>query len=493
MPKIPLYEETRIIPRAVPNMVDESKIDSPLTGVATATANIHATLEKHREADETTAVNEAVIAAERKKIEGINELRTQWMNNPDGYNKAASLYYSKIDEDAIAGLPSSRAKTAYRQTAAHKNNGLLSSDMAWENNRKVEVYAGRVETVANDLSSLAIRYGQEGRGIDELYNHADATTVAGSTFLSSDKIADVNRKLRNNIAEGWLGGIAEKSPSKAKALLDSGKYDEALGGDGINKVNRLIEHQTAHQRAMFNLAKAEENDRMEMARIANAQSMLKDVINNPSLDADAKSLSIAKAELEQRIPQSFAEDARRYIKASEINIDTDQRMIADIVQRMYDVNQIAQENPKQYQSGLMQIQSDIMNARADGKISKDMENKLIRQMTTITSNKNAEATRALSFGLGKARKDIEQRLSSAYWGDATRKLNDWMMSEDGQKVLKSKSKAEIENILSGRVSTIIKEGFLTQRDDALKSIERVRNGEPTQEKRRVIRFEDLPP
>ncbi len=238
MAKIPLYDDIVIMPRATPNLVDPTAIENAGSVARTASDVLGAYTElalKHKQALEVTAVNSSLIAGERQKIELIDAARKEASDNPDGFAKAFDQRLAKVDDDIMSGLPSQAAKDAYRKSAATKNLSYLEENLNWENRRKTEKYAESLEQSANNLNIMALRAGREGGNIDSLLRDADASTVAGATFLAADKLAEVNRKMRQGITENWIGGIIEKAPGRAKSILDSRKYDDALGADALER------------------------------------------------------------------------------------------------------------------------------------------------------------------------------------------------------------------------------------------------------------------
>ena len=183
----------------------------------------------HERANEATAVNDAIIAKQKDDLEYLDKVRKQNENNPFGFAKRLEPEMAKRDEERAKALPSERARKAYQETAKRLNLGIYEENFNWENTRKTQIYANRVQNSLDNINLLALRAGREGRPIEDVFKEVDATTAAAGGVLSTDKLMQINQSGRSDAAAFWIDGIVNTNPYEAQKILDSGKYDGALG------------------------------------------------------------------------------------------------------------------------------------------------------------------------------------------------------------------------------------------------------------------------
>jgi len=244
MAKIPEYTRSIIAPRQTSQLTDFSRIESAgMTerAVAKGLYEFSDLAEKHRIAQATTELNQAVIRNKKAKLDLVDQLKQQSMADPTDFAKKADEEFRKLDEQFMNGLTQPEAKQRFQLTSQEINLGFQDDNMRWQNNRQTEIHAERIEQSVSDLSPIAFRYGKEGRGIEEIKRDIDATLVASSTFLPPETTSKMKRKLYADMTETWMTGLAESNPAAARKALASRQYDEALGGDGIRKMSDYID------------------------------------------------------------------------------------------------------------------------------------------------------------------------------------------------------------------------------------------------------------
>jgi hypothetical protein len=191
-------------------------------------------VQQHKDAMDATWVNEAVIENKKRKLEIATEARKKRENNPTGFAKEFQKDLTKLDDELARNAPSATARKVFKETTARDNLSIYESDFNWENSRRASMYAQSVENSARNLQIMALRAGKEGKDIQDLLNDADATTVAGSTFVSNEQLGNMSRTMRRGIVTSYLEGVTDSNPYLAKKLLDSKKYDNDLGADALD-------------------------------------------------------------------------------------------------------------------------------------------------------------------------------------------------------------------------------------------------------------------
>jgi hypothetical protein len=256
MPRIPEYTQNIIRQRAVPNTVNFQAIEdagATMRGVAKITDAGAQLAIKIKEANDVTAVNDAVIAKQESDLEWLEEIKKQRQDNPFGFAKDIKPEFKKRDEEIIKNLPSSAAKRAFRDTSARLNLQNYQSAFNWENTRSTQIFASRIQNSIENNNLLMLRAGKEGKDPEQYLKNVDAATVAAGGVFAADKLADINQAGRGEGLKYYLQGMVDTNPQKVKEILDSKKYDDALGAEGVmsmyNKADAEIERQQAKYKA----------------------------------------------------------------------------------------------------------------------------------------------------------------------------------------------------------------------------------------------------
>jgi hypothetical protein len=239
MGSIPQYTRGIIRERPVASRFDPQAISDAGSMMRGASAVLGAGADlalRHKQADDMTAVNEAVIAKQKSDMEWLEQARKQRENNPFEFAKQIEPDLKKRDAEMAKSLPSSAARKAFMDTAGKINLQTYQSNFTWENQRKTQIYAGRVKNAIDNNNIMMLRAGRDGGDPDEFLKNVDAATVAAAGVFSSDKIATLNQAGRGEGLTYFLQGVIERNPYQAKKILESRKYDDDLGADGLSKL-----------------------------------------------------------------------------------------------------------------------------------------------------------------------------------------------------------------------------------------------------------------
>ncbi len=464
MPAIPEYTTSIVRRRATPNTVNMQAIDdagATMRGVSKATAMGAEMAQKYKDADDATALNDAIIAKQKSDLEWIDAQRKTREGNPDKFAKDIEPEIKKRDDEFMKNL-SGAAKRQFKPTAARINLQTFESNLNWENTRKTQIYASRIQNSKDNLSILAYRAGQEGKPLDDILNNADATVVAGSGVFAPEQLSNLRQDVRKAVIMNNLQGLMESDPAKAKEIIKSRKYDSDLGPDGVMRLTENAE--AAEKQKKYDMLAAQEADAVTL--IAN-QNQLMDEIQQETINIDEKVLKINQMELNGQIDGDFATKSRRYLSSLEkIDSVTDSQKMSEILTRVYDMNSISEVSQKDYLLGIQNIKEDIMVSRAMGDLSAQDETKLFNQIKTLTSAKISDATQQASYSFGAARGIINNSLPPELRGEATRRMFYEAQKLDEQKF----SKEEKELAYKNSAQKIVDEYNTKRRQTTLETI-----------------------
>lgn len=234
MPRIERYTRGIIKPRAVADTVNPRAISdavAPYAGAAEASGFVADKLDKFVQAQEATAVNEAIIKNKKQKMEFLDAKRKENMLNPTEFAKRIEPELKKIDDEMAQNLPTGRAKSAFQERMQQINLSAYENNFQWERTRQVEIMADRIEVATKNSADMSYLAGQSGALIDDIIKDAQATVVAAGTFLSPEAQRKSSQAIMESVYGSYLKGVGEKNPYEAIALLNDDKYISALGAD----------------------------------------------------------------------------------------------------------------------------------------------------------------------------------------------------------------------------------------------------------------------
>jgi hypothetical protein len=281
MPRIPEYTVGIVRERQTPNNFSMQKINDAgaamrgIAGITNAGAQLAIQM---KQADDATAVNDAIIAKQRSDIEWLETTRTQRQDNPFGFAKEIEPELKKRDDEIIKNLPSSAAKRAFSETSKRLNLQTFESNFNWENTRKTQIFASRVQDSIENNNILMLRAGREGLAPDEYLKNVDAATVAAGGVFAADKLADINQAGRGEGLKYYLQGMMESNPSRVKDILDSKKYDADLGADSILRLTKMAEEELERRKVKQiaeNMRFANIDDMFSMAASSGNETLMR--------------------------------------------------------------------------------------------------------------------------------------------------------------------------------------------------------------------------
>lgn len=185
----------------------------------------------YREANARNAtwVNEKAIEYKKELLDNLDGERQTRNKNPENFHKDFDSVMQKKADEYIKSAPSEAARESFRQTASEIRGGVYDNNLKWERERKVEMFGASVEKAGQDLASMAYRAGQRGESVTDLYRDADASAVAGSTFVAPEKVQQIQDTLHSTIAEAELAGKIEAKPEEAIKEINRGRYSGVQG------------------------------------------------------------------------------------------------------------------------------------------------------------------------------------------------------------------------------------------------------------------------
>lgn len=245
MGSIPEYTKGVIKPRAIAQTADPNAVrdaGSTFRGMAAMADVGYELAQKHKEANDKTALNDAIIAKQKDDIEFIYEQRKKNDSNPFDFAKRIEPELTKRDEERMKMLPSKEARNAYLESSKRLNLGIYEDNFNWENTRKTQIYAARIENAVKNNKTNAYMAGASGKPFQGFLENADATAYSAGGIFHDEKISDIRHEARTGAYTSWLEGVSESNPLEALRQIQSDDAKKMFKSpDEYIKVKEAIE------------------------------------------------------------------------------------------------------------------------------------------------------------------------------------------------------------------------------------------------------------
>lgn len=368
------------------------------------------------------------------------QYRKDWADDPaspDGLKWLQESRQQVIDELG-ADVPTLMNSKWVEKTTELATQSDLSNDL-WT------VQQNKVNTVSNVNSSIKNYLGmanEDGRAFGA--GKGDASSIMnyltageelhgfGNRTLGSAETNKLLETFDKDYVKSFVSGVAETSPDQAKALLDDPAIAERFTTDEKGEMIDQISKVRRQQQTAEDLSVTVNN------------GALTDIVNDPNTTFYEKRARIDELDMAGSISPTAAAKARRVLSSQEdLDTQTSTPVMADLVNKMYDLNSIADTNSADYLRGVRNIQEEIMEKQANGELKAKDATTLNKQLSGLTSSKLASATNTAGNEFYEANQLFKQ-LPPEFRGQATRQL---FYAGDGKQFTKQQYKTQAQVII----------------------------------------------
>lgn len=369
------------------------------------------------------------------------QFRTQYADdptNPEGL-KALKESRASISDELGANIPLLYGRQWQDKTIELGTQSDVSNEL-WATHQQ------RVNTVTN-VNGAIKAYLDSANKDGAVFGATDTTDFSGAmNFLTSrqqieqagggiigtTKTDELLKNYNKDYVKSFLSGVAETSPLKAADLINSPEIAQHFTteekGDMIDQINRVARQQKLQKQLTTTV-----ND-----------TGLTDLVNDDNSTYYEKRANIDRLELSGQISPGSASKARRVIKSTaDLDSQTDTPVMADIINKIYDLNANSQANASDYLRGVQNVQGMILDKQANGELTAPDAGKLNKQLVTLTNKRISDATQQVGNEFYDANQQFNQ-LPPEFRGDATRQL---FYASDGKGYTKQQYAGQAHSII----------------------------------------------
>jgi len=200
-----------------------------------------------KQAEEETKLNETSNEFQRGLIDLEDQYKQQRALNPDGAAKELDGEVKAFAEGYNEKFANNYAlKNKWKRMSDNIRTNVFERTTQWENQQKIMNFGTSIEKSVTNIEAMAYQSGDLNQ-LDGFLKTADQTIDAGKLFMNPAKLEEARMKTRNTVAKGLMYGAIEKDPLAAKAVLDSGKYNETFNADQLRTFDSQITQQLTRQ------------------------------------------------------------------------------------------------------------------------------------------------------------------------------------------------------------------------------------------------------
>lgn len=373
---------------------------------------------------EASAKSKALVAASQTSL-AFRQLDQQYRmksaSNPNDPEAAAELQQgrSEVINQLGENVPSI-AMREYQQSTIQLSKASDISNTLWSTKQMVRNASSDIQVAyKNNLQQASIdgqqfaNSGAPATEIEGALHYAQLNQMMqqfAEPVIGTDRTALYLKNFQQDYTKTFVSSVAENNPQMANSLLEQDAIKQHFTPQDIDDMSQLIQR-TTKQQALIKSGQVTKND-----------VDLTEVVNDSQATYAEKRAKIDQLDMEGSVSPKAASAARRVIKSSEdLNTQTDTPTMSGIINQAYDLNANAAVNPSDYLLGVRNIQQQVLEAQADGKLTAMDAQKVTREITNLTNAKQSSATQTAGYDFYEANQTFNQ-LPPEYRGQATRAL-----------------------------------------------------------------------
>jgi len=338
------------------------------------------------------------------------ELKQQADTDIDYKNKEKwQNEYNTLLENSLSQLPDSDIGKKYGAQINHKasyNNIELSNDF---NNKMIKTGKSHFG-IANKLEFDNYRLAPNLEMRQESIVNAKANTedAYAKGFISLEERFDSLNRIQNE----WGVQAAERdlfdNPDKVLETIDTYNMSSKQKKEITNAANKR--RQVLNEELLLN------NTKTDTITITSAS----EIINNPESTSEDIESAITSLSLQGDVTKSFATSLEKLLTSKEaVTAKTSTDVYSGFIQRLSMLKESAPEDYKEYLRGMQNLQTEIVNAQANGTLTKEDAGKITRETVKYSSAENAKAVQDIQWSMTPANEVFNNTLTPDYRGQAT--------------------------------------------------------------------------
>lgn len=386
-------------------------------------------------------------AGDPTNADGLRKLGEDRQSVADTFGEQISPFYQRQWQQKTAEL-------AAQSSAANDLWTVHQNSINAVNNVKVTAKTF-TDTANADGRALGASGSTDGSAVMNFATAQQQLEQFGNSHLGAERTSELLRNFKTDYAKSFISGVAETSPVQALKMLNDTNFSDNFTteekGELIDQIARV-----KRQQALAQTMTATTNN-----------AALPDIVNDTSTTYYEKRATIDQLDMAGSITPKAAAQARRVIRSSEdVDTQTDTPVMADIINKVYDLNATSGTDAASYLHGVQNLQETILDNQASGQLTARDAQKLNKQLTDLTSKRIADSTQTVGNNFYDANQQFNV-LPPENRAAATRQL---FYASDGKNFTPAQYKAQAQAIIDDTNATLrtnaLKVATATSQNDA---------------------------
>lgn len=255
---------------------------------------------KWKQAEDLNYVANSTTELQKQIHETSKQLEQEFFNNPEGYTQAHEQATAGLYKAAIDNAPSSEARNQMLVQAEQTKRFNLNNALAWEQTNTVARYQERHDAAITDITNMLADTPNE-RQYQEMRALMEAENLAAEQHLSPAAHVELVKRNQRALDNTYITSLAQSSPSAARELLNSGRFDEVFEASEQQKLNNAIDSKEesliAKNKAEVSAARTRNKEQKEftLARNPNDLGVISALVEETLSDVESEKLSVGQA------------------------------------------------------------------------------------------------------------------------------------------------------------------------------------------------------
>lgn len=386
-------------------------------------------------------------AGDPTNADGIRKLQEDRQSLADSFGENISPFYQRQWSQRTSEL-------AAQSSAANDIWTVHQNSINSINNVKVTAKTF-TDTANQDGQALGASGSTDGSAIMNFASAQQQLEQFGNAHIGTARTSELLKTFKVDYAKSFISGVAEHSPQQALGMLNDTNFAENFTteerGELIDQIARV-----KRQQALAQTMTATTNN-----------AALPDIVNDTTTSYIQKRSTIDQMDMAGSITPKAAAQARRVIRSSEdVDSQTDTPVMADIINKTYDLNATSATDASSYLHGVQNLQETILEKQAAGQLTARDAQKLNKQISDLTAKRVADSTQTVGNNFYEANQQFNT-LPPEHRAAATRQL---FYDSDGKNFTPQQYKNQAQKIVDDTNSTLranaLKVATATSQNDA---------------------------
>ena len=241
------YTREIIKPRATPRLDNPQAINlagGTARNIAAISDMVGQFAIAEKQAQQKIELNNALLDYQKEMVKANSTMQQENLTNPQDYAERFSQYGNELANNYKERFKDQETSKYFEQAVKEFNLGYYQKNINWQRTQTVNLFNTQLQKATSDLGEIAFEQGANGDTLNlDLFNNADATTLAGTEIYSSQELQIFNNRLKSHISKQYAMGMINANPEKALSHLQYSEFQSTPETPDFNDAMAFVERE----------------------------------------------------------------------------------------------------------------------------------------------------------------------------------------------------------------------------------------------------------